>query len=374
MKVIFIGSDESIFDKKSNTFLRMVEYSKLFDELHIVVFSKSKQANFSEGNLFVYSTKSIGKLLAIIDSYLLISKIIGSKKEEWVLSSQDPFESGLVAFWVKMRFGVPFQSQVHTDFLSPYFSSVSFLNFIRRVMAGFILKRADNIRVVSSRIKNSIIKNYSISESRVDILPIFTDVSLFEKGGNKFVFKQFNPNWKYVFLTVARLETEKNFFTLIDVFENLVKENKGVVWLIVGGGRLKNKIEETIKRRDLSENIILLGNKREVAEIYRGVDCYVQASFFEGFGLSIVEALLSGLPIITTDVGAVGSIIDRENVAICGANDKKCFENLIRDFLKGGELVPKVSSDSLKKLIGRLTIDRENYLNNYKTLLDKIHI
>jgi glycosyltransferase involved in cell wall biosynthesis len=305
MKVIFIGSDRSILKKESNSYKRMLDYASLFDELNIVIFSRGKSENLNVGNLKIYPTNSINRWFFVLDGFLKARKIlneISTRYEDYVVSVQDPFESGIIGVFLKKIFGVRLQVQVHTDFLSPYFSKGSFLNRIRLLFTGVCLKNADGIRVVSERIKSSIVKTYEIQPSKIDVLPIFVDQEIFKTSGGHFDLRHLNPSWQSVFLTVARLEKEKNLFFLLGVFSRVITKNRGIVWLIVGEGSLKERLERTVDDMGLAENIIFLGYKDELLDIYRSSNFYIQASFYEGFGLSLVEAFLCGLPIITTSV------------------------------------------------------------------------
>ena len=140
MNVIMISTDRSIFTPGSEAWLRMREYGNLFTSLHIIVFTPR---GFSELRISettrVYPTNSWVKLLAPWQAYRIARGIMrGNKKyeirnkeeEKWVVTTQDPFETGLVGRLLALRTGIRWQAQIHTDFLSPWFCRQFLLNKI----------------------------------------------------------------------------------------------------------------------------------------------------------------------------------------------------------------------------------------------------
>src|SRR5690606_10213044 len=91
-----------------------------------------------------------------------------------VITVQDPFETGFVGIILSVLLRAPLHVQIHTDFLSPYFGSVSLFNRVRAAIAGIALNRAKRIRVVSERIKRSLEEKYQL-KAPVTVLPIYTD-------------------------------------------------------------------------------------------------------------------------------------------------------------------------------------------------------
>ena len=87
---------------------------------------------------------------------------------------------------------------------------------------------------------------------------------------------------------------------LIDAMKDLVKENPRIKLLLAGDGVLKEHYENKIREYKLEENVHLLGYRNDVPEILKAVDLYVSASKREGFGINLVEAQISGVPVIAS--------------------------------------------------------------------------
>ena len=128
MKVISIGTDRKIFEEGSAVRGRMVEYGRLFEKLDIIIFSNrimnhESRIKISE-NVWAYPTNSRNKFWYVIDAIRVGKKIIHNSKfliHNSVLSTQDPFETGIVGLFLKLFYRLPMQVQLHTDFANKYF-------------------------------------------------------------------------------------------------------------------------------------------------------------------------------------------------------------------------------------------------------------
>ena len=103
------------------------------------------------------------------------------------------------------------------------------------------------------------------------------------------------------FVCVGRLHHQKNHMFLLDVFKKINDQNKATKLYLVGEGSLREKIENRIKELDLSDKVILLGNKSNINEILQAMDMFLMTSFYEGLPGSVIEAQGAGLPCIISD-------------------------------------------------------------------------
>ncbi|MGL4652173.1 glycosyltransferase [Cetobacterium sp.] len=113
----------------------------------------------------------------------------------------------------------------------------------------------------------------------------------FEKYSNKFKI-----------LTLAELNDNKNQIQIIKAVEEIIKEDKNIVYFLAGKGPNRKKIELYIKDKNLEDNIKLLGqvNKQKIPELLKLSDCVISTSKREGLGLNIIEAIAAGKQILCT--------------------------------------------------------------------------
>ncbi len=304
MKVLTIGSDRSLFVPQSESAKRQIAYSTHFENLDIIVFSlRSQQCvprTLATG-LHVYPTNSRSRLWYGFDAIRIARRL---PKPE-VISAQDPFEAGLVALCIARMLRVPLHVQVHTDLYAPAFREHSLLNRIRLHIARFVLPRATRIRVVSPRIKHSLLATgYRLPA--ISILPIFVDTERFRSAKPGELTHRFRA-FKTKILVVARLESEKNVALAINSFKHAAP--KDACLIIVGEGSERARLEHLKTER------IFFESAQDPAPYYALADLVLVTSTYEGYGLTIIEALAAGKPVLSTDVGIAseaGALIARD--------------------------------------------------------------
>jgi len=113
--------------------------------------------------------------------------------------------------------------------------------------------------------------------------------------------------------TVCRLDPVKNLVFMIRALEGIFKKRKKTILLIIGEGQEKKNIEDTIDKIGLTEKIILMGERRDIARIMPIFNIFVLPSLSEGTSMTILEAMSCGIPVIASLVGGNSTIV-REGI------------------------------------------------------------
>jgi len=311
MKVLFVSNDPAIFDANSAARARMRSYAAAIGELHIVSLAPLGAQGGQEGALFLHPIQAL-KLFRVRALRKAAHEIILENSIE-VVSAQDPFEHGLAALQATEGTPAKLHIQVHTDFLSPWFVRrgnwrspqvrMPFLNQMRCHIADRVLPHADGIRVVSERIKASLLARYGSRISEPTVIPVMVDATAPEPAR-----LPAHPAFTFSLITVGRLEPEKRVEDILAALQ-LVRVHYPMVGLfIVGDGSERPQLERIVRRLGLTENVIFLGWRTDVSALMAGANAFIQASAYEGYGRTLVEAALAKVPIITTDVGIVGEV------------------------------------------------------------------
>lgn len=309
MRILSLSTDGSIFTPLSAARERMIAYARMFDAFDIIVFSRKTQkyapALLVDG-AHAYPTASRSRLFYGLDAFRVARRL--SKPD--VVTVQDPFETGLIGLFIARWYGVPLHVQVHTDFLAPEFSGHSLTNRIRIYIAGYVVRRATRIRVVSQRIKGSIERTYHPS-APITVLPIFVDVVRLRTARTGELARQF-VQFRRKLLIVARLEKEKNVHLAIASFAATAPDDACLI--ILGDGRERRHLEKQVLSLGLSSRVFFEGQK-DPFPYYALADLVLVPSRYEGYGLVIIEALAAGKPVLATDVGVAreaGAIVASE--------------------------------------------------------------
>lgn len=378
--VLMISSDRKVFEKGSAVRQRMVEYGGLVGELHIIVFStrsgnqESKLMNEKiADNVFVYPTNSFSRWCYIFDAIRigkeLIAKNYELKAKSWLVTAQDPFETGLAGWRLARVFKAKLQIQIHTDFLSPHFSKESILNKIRVLITKFILPKADCIRAVSLRISDSLTANNYKLKASSTILPIFVDIEKIRTTPPSFDLRQKYPQFDRIILMASRLSKEKNIGLAIDAMIEIIKKYPKTGFVIVGDGPEREALKLYAIRHTLyATNIIFEGWQNDLISYYKTADLFLNTSNYEGYGLTLVEAAICGCPTVTADVGIASELQKNDaNISICPAGDKDCVtKEIINRFSK-----PKSVNLPWNPPVSLVESNKNEYLKKHANLWQK---
>lgn len=355
------SEDAKIIDPQSDAAGRMQEYARVLGELHVV--ATGKGTRWYAENLYVYPAP-----LRILGVFITGWKLCRSRKFD-AITVQGADDVGIAGFLLAYLFHIPFQLQLHTDILSSWYRRVSWKERVRYGIALFLIPRADSIRVVSERIKNSILaKSYKLKAKSCIVLPIFTDFRRYlEAKRNPKTDKRFE-NYEFKMIAVGRfVEKEKNFLMLIDVMRDFVKMHPNALLVIVGEGPDEKNYKSRIMNYGLKSNVILELWREDLASFYKSFDLFLLSSNYEGWGRVILEAMASGLPVVTTDVGLASEVVKSEkNGLVVQVQDRSAFLHAVEDLYKNREKRKKLAEAGLETIKNLASQTKEEYLKKYK--------
>jgi glycosyltransferase involved in cell wall biosynthesis len=107
------------------------------------------------------------------------------------------------------------------------------------------------------------------------------------------------------FVSVGRLEAQKNHATLLEAFANRRFRMLGSHLLLAGDGELRGALESRARDLGIAACVHFLGARKDVPRVLAAADVFVLASTYEGHPLSVMEAMAAGKPVVATEVGCV---------------------------------------------------------------------
>ena len=119
-------------------------------------------------------------------------------------------------------------------------------------------------------------------------------------------------------LTVGRLSVTKRIELLIDTVEILHRTACKLHFTVVGGGQMERQLRKIVMERELGDVIKIIGrvNSEKMPEVYRRNDIFISASMQEGMSNAMLEAMSSGLPIVTTRCEGLAELIDGNGLIV----------------------------------------------------------
>jgi glycosyltransferase involved in cell wall biosynthesis len=340
MRILNISLDKKILERDSAVQQRILEYGKLVDQYTVIVLSTRNDFFNLGSNIKVISVCRDNKIKGFFNLELVLKKTLKNEKYD-LITVQDPYFIAYLALKLARKFKISLEIQVH---------GFEKLAGIRKLIAKYVLKRANVVRVVSERLKKQLIQSFKVNKDKITVVPIYVDISVKDKESD--VKKEKD---KFIFLTIGRLVPVKNIEMQIRAMTNLRDKFKNIELWIVGEGS---------KKYELKENVKFLGYQKDLSRFYQQANCFLLTSNYEGWGMVIVEAASHGLPIIMTDVGCAGEFIkDNENGIVIPIKNQKILEKRMEELVENRELRERLSNNAKDSIKNLLT--KEETLNLY---------
>lgn len=358
MKVLMLSLDENILKRGSKSRRRMEDYGKIVDELHIIVISANSNIKEKSGNVFIYPTNHRFKPF-----YFWKAFIIGKGISCDLITCQDSFPTGVVGYLLGRIHHVPLQIQVHIDFFSPYFIKEKLEHRIYFYFAKFLLSRTDNIRVVSLEIKDYLVNRLKINQNKICVLPVFPDLNAITRHEVKVDLHKKYPQFDFLILMATRLVKQKNIGMAIKAVKIISKEFDKIGLIIAGSGLEESGLKNLSGN---SSNIIFEPWADDIYSYYKSADLFLLTSNYEGWGLTVTEAMAAGLPVISTPVGCVNEVIKNlENGIVVPKHDSTSLAEMIKYLYKNPEKRKQIAVNGRQTINKLKPLTKEEYLHLY---------
>jgi glycosyltransferase involved in cell wall biosynthesis len=372
MKVLMISTDRNLFNKDSAVYARTLVYSQQVEHLSVIVFSLERDQYKEESisNQFnLHPTGSRTRLLYIFDAIRIAIESFSQGAIPDIITVQDPFETGIVGWYLAPKIKRPLQVQVHTDLFSPYFKKVSVLNRVRVIIAGFVIPKSNGIRVVSLRLKKSIEDRYTLAVP-IRVLPVYVDKDrlLHKIKDREFLYRKY-PEFLLFALVVSRLENEKNITFAIDVFKEVATDFPKLALVIVGNGKLEKILREKAKILGLENRIKFEGWVDDPSLYFQSATVFLNTSYYEGYGMTLLEATTAGTPTVTTNVG-IAKDIEGDGVRVVDVGAREKFVEALRSYLNSPEQRIKIRVDTPDT--HKYLLERDVYIKEYISLWEEL--
>ena len=165
-----------------------------------------------------------------------------------------------------------------------------------------MLQNSNKIIAVSNYMKEKFLEETNFKDER-KIEVVYSGLSddfLIEKEVNcKDIISDYKD--KEIILTVSRIEKQKGFLDMYEIFKRLIKKDDSFIWIIIGDGKFKKEFENIVKQDNLEKKVIFKGKipRNELYKYYKCADVFwLLSKYKESFGLVYLEAQTYGCPAI----------------------------------------------------------------------------
>ena len=303
---LFISLEVNLLEpKQGNSLNRHKRYAKSFSQLDIIVLTTVKDGLFvpkKYGNLYLRPTNSRSRWFYLFDAIKIIDSLQAKHKVD-LISAQDPFITGLIGLFAKVKHSIPLNIQLHNDFFTnPYWQSESLQNRLFFFLGPLVLRFADSVRAVSPRIAAHL-HSHLLPKIPCWIIPVPPD--------KKFLTVKPARRRPIDVIAVGRLSPQKNFSDLLRAVSLIVKKFPQTQVVIVGSGPERSSLVAQVDNLHLEANVTFVGakNQSQTAKLLSESKIYLSTSNYEGSSISLIEAMLIGLPAVVTKVSGSQTLI-----------------------------------------------------------------
>jgi len=226
---------------------------------------------------------------------------------------------------------------------------------IRHCLAGTreAIERADAILAISEHTRRDLVERMGAPPDRVLVTPLAPDPSLArvtDPARLDEVRRRYGLPERFV-LFVGTLEPRKNIARLIDAYATLPERLQRDAGLVMAGGKgwLSDTMRDEVARRGMGDRVRFIGYVRpeDMASLYSLATTFAYPSLYEGFGLPVLEAMVCGTPVLTSNVSSLPEVAGDAALLVSPTDVGEIADGLAQ-MLEDAALAAKLSARGLE--------------------------
>lgn len=175
-----------------------------------------------------------------------------------------------------------------------------------RPAVTFSINHSDRVTAVSESLKQDTLRLFEIKK-KIEVIPNFIDIDKIKAKGKPCERSLLANKEEKIITHISNFRPLKRILDVIAVFEGILPKVSSKL-MMVGEGPEKIKALEYVKNKGLQEHVLFLGNSNEIDKILCFSDLFLLPSEKESFGLSALEAMAHGVPVISSDAGGIPEV------------------------------------------------------------------
>ncbi len=217
---------------------------------------------------------------------------------------------------------------IEFDVVSVHFTTEAFLmRFLRKIfrwpyifiLEGYTDAEANTARYADLQIaisKDIIDKCHAKFGYRPLFIPVGVDLAKYNEAYGHDIRKKFCSDDEKLVLTLCRLDPRKDIPTLVSAAKIVREKDPAIRFIIVGDGIDRGRIEAKIIELNLQGNVKIVRDMPASPNYYKASDVFVLPSLYEGFGIVFLEAMASGIPIVSTTAKAIPEAVGDAGILV----------------------------------------------------------
>jgi L-malate glycosyltransferase len=287
------------------------ELAKKGHQIHFITYSEPVRLGSFRENIFYHEVSVVDYPLFDYAPYELIlaSKLVNVVKYEKLdlLHVHYAIPHASAAYMAKQILAkegihIPFITTLHGTDITLLGRDASFEPVIT-----FAINESDAVTSVSESLRKDTYAHFKISRE-IKVIPNFLNVSSYlmpPQGDSK---ARHAPNGEKIICHISNFRKVKRVEDVVEVFKK-IRESMPAKMLFVGDGPERSNVERLCREYNVCGDIVFLGKLKSTKEILNLADLFVLPSETESFGVSALEAMASGVPVIATNTGGLPEVV-----------------------------------------------------------------
>ena len=285
--------------------------SKKGHEIHFITYSEPVRLGELRKNIFYHEVRTSDYPLFKFTPYeqVLTSKLVDVVKFERLdlLHVHYAIPHASAAYMAQQILKdqgveIPFVTTLHGTDITLVGKDPSFEPVI-----NFSINKSNRVTAVSENLKKETFELFDI-KNNIEVIPNFICLKEYKLDNNDYYKKRFAPNNEKVICHVSNFRKVKRIEDVIIAFEGISKEIDAKL-LLVGDGPERARLEQISRNSKFSKNIFFLGSLKSTKEVLNISDLFMLPSSKESFGLSALEAMACGVPVIASESGGIPEVV-----------------------------------------------------------------
>ncbi len=243
----------------------------------------------------------------------------------------------------------------------------------RLIARRLVFKMAERIVVPSQTLVSIALREWKVPKRKLLFIPNGIDGKRFHPVTDQAEKQRIRaelgiPTDATVIGTVGGLRPEKNQMQLLKAFAKILAEGVGLHLLIVGDGPLLMPMKNDASLRGITDQVTFFGASHDPARHYRAMDVFALSSDTEQMPLVVLEAMATGLPVVSTDVGDIMSMVANSNSPyVVELHDHDRYSTMLSILAMDPALCEKIGKDNRQRFDKDFTMSQmiESYCSLY---------
>lgn len=228
----------------------------------------------------------------------------------------------------------------------------------------FSINHSDRVTAVSESLKHDTLNLFDIKK-KIDVIPNFVDINKIKAKEKPCERSLLAKKEEKILTHISNFRPLKRIFDVISIYEGVAKHVKSKL-MMVGEGPEKTKAIQYVKKNNLEDKILFLGNSNEIDKILCYSDLFLLPSEKESFGLSALEAMANGVPVISSNTGGITEVnINNKTGFVSKIGDIKDMTVNALTLLKNKNLHQKFKKQAR---VQAELFNLENIVNQYENI------